>query len=359
MRSAALRPQYSGRLIRNGNFLPATSNNARLQEYQSYKKGALVCFGMDQFAGEYFTLATTGKPVPYQITAGLNFDTDAWASQVAEAGCRYAILTVASEYTWLLWNSIVQWPVATKSIANTNYGTFTSPNFTKYSVNNWGQINRNLFSQFCASMRRYGIQPIPYIDISDSMNFIGGNVASVSQGVVNTWINYVCMMLQELIIKFKLRYVWLDNYSNLGNDALQILYNAVKSVSTDCLVIATQNSGGFAAGFPCDIAVVEEYTLTTPVTQLATSRTINGVTYFIPCEVSTTTLQNEQYYYSDPAKPHPSTWNPQLKYRGQSTLQTNYTSWRGTYGANYNLGICPKLDGTIETAQTDLIKNIV
>jgi hypothetical protein len=68
------------------------------------------------------------------------------------------------------------------------------------------------------------------------------------------------MMLQELIIKFQLRHVWLDNYSNLGNDRMQQLYNAVKSVNTDCLVMATQNRGGFAGGFPCDIAIVEEYT---------------------------------------------------------------------------------------------------
>jgi hypothetical protein len=60
-------------------------------------------------------------------------------------------------------------------------------------------------------------------------------------------------MLQELIINFSLRHVWLDNYSNIGNDCMQLLYNAVKSVSTDCLVTATQNSGGFAGGFPCDM----------------------------------------------------------------------------------------------------------
>jgi hypothetical protein len=179
MRSAALRPCYSGRLIRNGNFLPATSTNARLEEYLRYKKGALVCFGMDQFAGEYFTLATTAQKVPYQVTAGLNFDTDAWADSLAEAGVKYAMLTVSSEYAWLLWDSIVEWPVETKNISNTKYGTFSSPCFRKYSVNNWGQVNRNLFYQFCASMRRRGILPIPYIDISDSMNYIGGNITYV------------------------------------------------------------------------------------------------------------------------------------------------------------------------------------
>jgi hypothetical protein len=358
MRRTAIRQKYSGRLIRNGNFLPATANNARLQEYQRYKKGALVCFGMDQFAGEYFTLVTSAQQIPYQVTEGLNFDTDAWADSLAEAGAKYAMLTVASEYTWLLWDSIIEWPVATKNISNLKYGTFSSPTFRKYSVNNWGKVNRNLFYQFCASMRRRGILPVPYIDISDSMNFIGGNITYVGEDVVNTWTNYLCLMLQELIIKFQLRHVWLDNYSNIGNDRMQLLYNAVKSISTDCLVTATQNSGGFAGGFPCDIIIVEEVVLTDPTTQLSTARSINGITYFTPVEVTTTSLQHEQYYYSDPSKPHPSTWDPQLKYRDQSDLQTKYTDWRG-YGANYNLGICPNKDGTIETAQTDLIKNLV
>jgi alpha-L-fucosidase len=358
MRNAALRPQYTGRLVRNGNFLPATSDNARLQEYRRYKKGALVCFGMDTFAGEYFTLVTSAQQVPYQVTEGLNYDTDAWADSLAEAGAKYAMLTVSSEFTWLLWDSIIEWPVATKNIPNLKYGTFSSPTFRKYSVNNWGKVNRNLFYQFCASMRRRGILPVPYIDISDSMNFIGGNITYVGEDVVNTWTNYLCLIVQELIVKFHLRHVWFDNYSNIGNDRIQLLYNAAKSVNPDCLVTATQNSGGFAAGFPCDIATVEQIALTDPATQLAAIRSINGVDYPVKVEVTTTVCKHEQYYVAPNNKPHPSIWDPQIQYRDQSELQTSYTSWQA-YNANYNLGICPKPDGTIETAQTDLIKNIV
>jgi hypothetical protein len=129
--------------------------------------------------GEYFTLASTAKPVPYQVTAGLNFDTDAWADSLAEAGANMQCLPLQVNIPGYYGIVLLSGQLQQKIFRKLNM-VHSSPTFRKYSVNNWGQINRNLFYSSVHQCANMVYQPIPYIDISDSMNFIGGNITGVS-----------------------------------------------------------------------------------------------------------------------------------------------------------------------------------
>ena len=110
---------------------PATKKTAALEQWESYRLGAFVCFNTNQFTGD--ELCRTRDPKVYSPA---RLDVRSWVDAMKTAGMRYAVLTVRHTSGFLLWDS-----------ATSDYDVGSSGNTTDVA---------KAFTEEC---RRQGIAP--------------------------------------------------------------------------------------------------------------------------------------------------------------------------------------------------------
>lgn len=287
-------------LIDNGNFAPATSQTPELAKFEAFRYGWFFNLNMNEFQGSYVNAINAGAPPsPASRFTAQNVNVAKWADSAAAAGVDYAMLTVINEYGFKLWPSKTPYNMEQISM-NLPTGPFTSPYYPEYSVLP-DYADTAIVAKFVTEFRARGIEPVFYINSVNDYNILGGWIPrdGVTAQRQNEWINYMCRLMQEMIIRFGVKYLWIDYGAAIPADIPQRYYNAVKSVDPGCMIIG--NVGGDASflRFPYDIQSHEEHALDLGSTAYqSSSRTHGGVTYYIPQEIISTPYRDmSQWYY--------------------------------------------------------------
>lgn len=310
-------PNYvPGVLIDKGiNFNPSIKPTARLTEYETkFQKGVFLGWNLNSvipLTGANNTQTTPpGETMPY---AGY-FNFAKWAQQLKAAGAQWAGISIGTGFGYNLFDSKTTWPGPQTLVTGT--GTFAAtwpsglliPKYTKWDVGQGGNIN--FFDEFCTEMRKVGIEPTIYIPIHVDLIRLGGSLTDGQPVATQTqYMYYFCCLLQELIIRYKLRYIWLDGTDFVDNPHtgfMQKIYNAVKSVTgqnnpNECLIIANAFPGVETNDWPFDIRSVEWGVWNhTNFTVFKNNMNIRGINYYIPEELEDNCAINNVFYMGYP-----------------------------------------------------------
>jgi hypothetical protein len=344
---------FSGKVIDKGNFYPSTTMTDRLIQFKNYKKGWLIDWGMETFWGMAFGASGPAPSGSYFNISDLPIDT--WVAAAKTCNINYAGITAVTEIGYGLWPSDV-------NLQELNASGLLTPTHAHYNVR--GTADPNIIGKFVTKFRSAGIEPFIYHNLSIDWNMLGSfsSVSSYSTTDLRRAkiIYYWCLNIQELMIKYGVKMFWFDAFSRLTNAEYQQIYNAVKAIDTNALVIMNATGNTTFDQFPYDAQSTETaFTDQGNTAYQSTSRTYNGTTYFVPQEIvisgtSTTSPQNwynyDQYCVSQPQ-------NPNLVLITQSTYQSVYDAAKN-YGANLLCAVMPDRHGNLYQPQIDLIKNL-
>ena len=325
-------------------FVPATESNAQLAKYKAFKFGGIIHFGILTFQYTYT------KPVnPYLFTL-TDIDIDTWVSQAADAGIEYLILTMFGPSGFALFDNPIIYP---DHLLNQMIG------YKKFDVSLVdGDIN--IIDKFLTACQFYGITAGFYF--ATVFNFavtwlrVGGNIAPYS-GYTETdkqyYDNYCAKLLQYICSTWSPEYLWLD-VAGAGTPCnnMQVLYDAVKNINPNCVVIGNTIGDQDFVWFPYDIGSNEElYSLggeKTWDTVLATARSHGGTTYYVPQEFVTNIFSGGSASWY---------WANGKSLKTQVAIQTSYDIAKA-HSAPYLLCLAPNTSGIIPQAQLDLFAGI-
>ena len=221
--------------------------------------GMFLHFGMSTFTGEALFPRNCELPLPpSQTYAPTQVDADQWMRVAKDAGMRYAVLTAKHNIGHCLWPSEC-----------TDYDVATSGNTT------------DAVAAFLDACHRHGIAPCLYYNL-------GKDVAhrrdkGFSDGEYQ---EHAIKQLTELLTRYgDLTQIWLDGPANFPAAGRPIVYDTIKSLQPDCLVIMNQafKDGTEIVLWPTDITN-GECTLPPPEGHSPWIE-IEGTTYYIPMEV--------------------------------------------------------------------------
>jgi alpha-L-fucosidase len=343
---------FSGQLIERGNYSPAKTVNKRLLEYQNYKKGWLIDWGMETFWGVPWG-ATGQAPSPSYFDIPKVDMTD-WVTQAKQCDIQYAIITAVTEFGFHLWPSNVQF----KSVKNSGI----EPTHENYSVR--GLADPNILSEFISQFRAAGIEAGVYYNLSIDWNIIGS-----MDGIVDAFLSddirradivlYWCLQLQELLTRYGFTIVWLDGFKILTNAEYQKIYNAIKSINPDCLVIMNAIGDTGFSQYPYDVGSTEtSFVDGGNLAYTYRSRNHGGENYLVMQEIvsSGTTPTGPQiwYYYDDLCVRPPS---PPMVLVTQEYYQSLYDIAKSN-GAPLLCAVMPDRYGNLLEQQINLIKNL-
>lgn len=327
-------PIVKNKNLNGVNYYPATATNARLQQYLSYKKGWLICFGMDTFWGYIFTSFDNGTAAPNPNVFNIaDVDVEQWAIEAAAAGVDYAIITTKSEAGHVIWPTQATYDGPNATVTQSTGPSWSSP---AYRVNNVaGFADENILTKFVQEFTSRGIEVGAYFSNATDWNLLGGYVANapmnVNYAVRNAAVDYYCLLVKELVRDYGFTMIWMDHYTALSEGENQRIYNAIKEENQDCLVIGNDHGQTTTQRFPCDIQSTEAGLFIDGVTGYkTTSRTWKGQTFYIPQEIVFTPAQNYQYYIYDAScvtqgpYTNPPTWELQATIQGWANEGRNY-----------------------------------
>jgi hypothetical protein len=353
---------YIDGVYTNGDHAPSTSQTAGHALFESWSFGALPCLNMNSFTSHYvFGPAATQAVKAPELFALPNWDAAAMVADLASTGkVDYCVFTVENEIGFPLWNSWIDNGTQENYTPGNKPGGFISPAYRKYDTEAGG-VDINMVAKWATACRQAGIEPIPYLNIVDNMNIMSGNISQAGGALIAKHVTFICRALQELLVKYGFRYVWLDNYSQLDGSNMQAIYNAVKAIDPTCLVICNPHGESDFGSFPYDIQSTEEYRLSVVgINSLANPRTYSSTDYYIPHEVVGTLMENEQYYWVNPAlDPGDMPSYTPLEYRPLAEIQTIYETCRDNDPAvRLLMGFPLDMDGQMTATQLSRINGL-
>ena len=324
-------------IVDDGTKTPALVTNARLQEYEALGVGALICFNLESFANNNTAEFGTTPSSPNEMICP-SITVQDWIDGMVGAGINYAALTVDAEKGF----SIIDLPFIKN---NTLIAPYDAPR--KWDIGIAPAFYQTLWDEFVTKSRTAGIEPIPYINLaSDYMTAYQFINTYIPDAAVTAWVNYKCKLIQWLIQEYSLRYIWVDAYQ-AATGMMQAVYNAVKAVSADCLVIANTVGDINFTKYPYDIGSNEEpygFVDKTDEDVFNPVRSNSGITHYIPQEgcmnmigVSPTGLGG--WYYKST-----------MALRPQAEYQAFYDRCVAE-GANFMISLVPDRSGVISAAQ--------
>ena len=160
-------------------------------------------------------------------------------------------------------------------------------------------------------------------------------------------------MMYEVSIKWPVKYWWIDTdpTSPIDNN---LFYHAVKTANPRTLITYNSYATSGFIGYPYDIKSIEYYS--SPANGNAIYNIIqNG--YYIPKEIISTVLTNEQYYYTNPDYLYDQPPYTAGTLQSQATIQSIYDKAK-INGANCTLSVYADKNGLIPQGQVDLLSNI-
>lgn len=350
------------RLLTGVDYYPATETNARLQQYLSYKKGWLICFGMDTFWGYIFGSFDNGTAAPNPNLFNIaNVDVAAWATAAQAAGVDYAILTVKSEAGHIIWPTNATYDGPSQTLSQSAGSTWSSP---AYRVNNvHGFADENILTKFVTEFTSRGIEVGAYFSNATDWNIAGGYVANApmnsSYPVRNAMVDYYCLLVKELVRDYGFTMIWMDHYTAISEGENQKIYNAIKEVNQNCLVIGNDHGETTTQRFPCDIQSTEMGLFDSDgVTgHRTTSRSWRGNTYYIPQETVWTPAKNYQYYIYDNSCVNQGPYTATPNWETQAKIQS-WTDEGRAYGCPVLMTVMVDRTGVINATNLSMVNAI-
>ena len=334
-------------LVENGTFTPATESNSLLAKYKNFKLGGLISFSMYTFN---YSWTKPYNPYLFNLT---NIDVATWVSQAAAAGIEYLALSILDNSGFSLFDNPITVP---DKLLNQTYG------YKKCDVALVG-ADTQIIDKFMTACLANGIEPVLYFCTTQlttayykkpqrtTITFTQYDESSRA-----AFDNYFAKVFQYVLTTWGPKYMWLDVAGTGTNpvNAMQVYYDAIKSIDTSCQVIGNSIGDLPFDWFPYDIGSNEELfsgvngTTKTWAQVLATART-NGVTeYYVPQEYCTNIFAagGDGRWY----------WNNQAL-KNQATVQASYDIAKAN-SSPYLMCLAPNTSGVIPQAQFDLFANI-
>ncbi|MEN8906860.1 MAG: alpha-L-fucosidase [Clostridiales bacterium] len=252
---------------------PTPSENSdkwlSILKWRDLKYGMFIHYSLSTFDGKEQTPGSTTSVGIYQPT---DLDVDQWIKVAKNAGMKYAVLTSKHSSGFCLWDSKVQWKGK-----EFDYDVAASP------------VKTDVVEKFIEACNKYDILPGIYYCAMDTRHSDTSINWTPSLPYVSS--EYFQLMkdhLTELHRKYPdIGVQWIDIPRHLTSGERTTLYNLVKKINPDCLVM--YNYGKESSGistytipvaksvtWPTDILNSEIETISNP---FQTQQEYNGTTY--------------------------------------------------------------------------------
>jgi alpha-L-fucosidase len=190
---------------------PAEAKTALLAEWEGFKMGMFIHYGMSTFTGQEFG-ETPAEPAVYAPTS---LDVDQWIRVARDGGMKYAVLTAKHCYGHALWDS----------------------RLSDYDVAN-GTDKTDVVKAFVEACRRYDIKPGFYY-------LLGWDKYNQPNRTPEEYEKFCTGQIEELLSGYgPITELWLDIPWDMGPDTDKVLariYAKVKSLQPNCLVLLNQS----------------------------------------------------------------------------------------------------------------------
>jgi alpha-L-fucosidase len=295
---------------------PAAERTPILAEWESLKYGMFIHYGMSTFAeGNWQTSPPAKAYAPTQL------DVRQWIRVAKQAGMTYAVLTAKHVAGHCLWDS-----------EDYDYDVAASSDRT------------DVVARFMSACKEEGIKPGLYYCILDNHNEGG---VKWEAAVDAEYFGQIKAHLTELHARYPgICEQWIDIPRKLTPEQRQELYDLIKRLSPNCLVMMNQ---AFLDGqnvpldcWPTDLANGEQ-TLPPPAGHNPV-KIIQGKTYYIPMEVCDTIC--ERWF-----------WTPGDAPRSTKRLYRLFTKCRQR-NANLLLNVTPGPTGKISQEVIDRLMDL-
>lgn len=323
-------------------FKPKQVVNKGLKDFFNHKIGMFISYGMSSFTdtNNYLDNWELDPPPPSQFTAPSVIDSAQWATEAANLGCEYAVLTLRHHigfnnfpYTAPYNHNV------SENTYDTNRGVLEVPVYKRYDVS-VTDADQNIVGKFLDQCVVEGIKSCLYYNIGKNINMRRGlNLIDAAYDQTETYSqtyeNYVdwCVKELEYISKtFEFDYIWLDaphhapryvNNVRTQRAYMQDFYNAIKKYKPNAVVISNTDmaviggnrlllpdgtdssrppytwDGSEMIMFPVDVSSFEYFRVPTNSDELEPETTHKGIGYYMPKEVISTILVGQYFGNND------------------------------------------------------------
>ena len=312
-------------------FEPATSP-AKPQEWEKWRYGMFISFGMSTFSGVEMDKGQS----PSTLYNPTNLDVRQWVKVAKEAGMTYAVLTTKHVAGHCLWDS-----------KYTDYDVATSANKT------------DVVEQFMKACKAEGIRPGLYYCLIDTHHQGGDVLETLTEPadsprhwskapVTDEYFAFAKKQLIELHTRYRgIQEQWIDIPLKVSDAQRQELYDAIKKLSPNCMIIMNQafsdgtNNAIIRAHWPTDLINGE---VTSPPARHQPWRQIEHKQYYLPMEVCDTVGRNWFWQANDAPRPT----DELLRIYSQSVGR----------GTNLLLDVPPDMTGQIPARSVEALMNL-
>ncbi len=271
----------------------SSQTKKEVQEWCALKYGMFIHFSLSTFDGNEQTPGTTSVSI-YNPS---NLDVDQWIRVAKDARMKYVILTAKHSSGFCLWDSKVNWKGK-----EFDYDVAASP------------VKTDVVAEFIEACKKYGIKPGLYYCIMDTRHSDTSIVWTPSLPYISKeYFQLVKDHLTELHTKYpEVAIQWLDIPRHLTYDQRNSLYQLVKNINPDCVVMF--NYGQESRDIQGDFNIEEALNVSWPTDILNSEKTFikqpfrnqqvyEGKTYELGYEhcISLT----DGWFWSEKSKPKP------------------------------------------------------
>jgi hypothetical protein len=300
-----------GNIVDKGNFYPSAIRTPEVQRYESLTKGALICWNYaSYYGGPWDTLLNKDlPPAPRTLVDCKNVDVDTWIKTLANQGFDYVVYTIQEEQGFSMWESRVPRNFAPTNLpTGLNGGNFISPRSPDgpFGIRS-GVADTHILDKLVVACKKYKVELAFYMNLIGNIEVFNGQFSYNNHQLIEyprykEYIDYQCRLIQEILIRWPVNYLWYDKASPVSAEFSQATYNAAKAINSKVVIIGNHTGEyNFSEGrFPYDIGSTEEYSLFAGNTSYqTTTRTYNGQTYYVGQEFVLTPHLNSQWYSYD------------------------------------------------------------
>ena len=196
----------------------STMTKKEVQEWCKLKYGMFIHYSLSTFDGKEQTPGST----PVSIYNPTIPDVDQWIRVAKDAGMKYAVLTAKHSSGFCLWDSKVKWKGK-----EFDYDVAASP------------VKTDVVAEFMAACKKYDIKPGIYYCIMDTRYSDPNIVWTPSLPYISEeYFQLVQDHLTELHTKYsEIAIQWLDIPRHLTYEQRRSLYNLIRNINPDCLVM--------------------------------------------------------------------------------------------------------------------------
>ena len=299
-----------------------------------------ISYGMTSFTDSdaYVTNMLIDPPPPSTFAAPSTVDSAQWATEAANLGCDYAVLTLGHHIGFNVFPYTAPYNGGASELTkDSTRGNLTVPVYTRYDVSMCPSSDQDIIGKFVNQCAIEGIKCGLYYNVGKNINMRRGlDLIDAAYDQTNTYSltyqNYVDFAIKEIewiCREYSPDYIWLDAphhapryYGNVRTNRryYQDFYNIVKRTSPNTLVFynydaaviggqrkllpngtdATRPPFTWAGDelmiFPGDVPSFESQRIPTDAGALFPPTNHEAVEYYLPKEIITTILTSGQYF---------------------------------------------------------------